>query len=93
MKYYNLNYLKNTYYVYVCQKMEERKNINKESLDDNEEEEKNDINDDIKKKKKDEEKNNNKFELESSISYIKLEELQKNNKEPSNKDSKNKKNE
>ena len=90
---YNLNYLKNTYYVYVCQKMEERKNINKESLDDNEEEEKNDINDDIKKKKKDEEKNNNKFELESSISYIKLEELQKNNKEPSNKDSKNRKNE
>ena len=91
---YDLNYLKKTYYVYVCQKMEEGKNIKQENLDDNdnEEEEKND-NDDIIKKKKDVEKNNDKFEMESSISYIKLEEFQNSKKAQSNKSSKNKKNE
>ena len=94
---YNLNYLKKTHYVYVCQKMEEGKSINEEILEDDDEEEENN-----NEKKKLEKKNvgengdknddNEKDDEESSISYIKLEEFQKVEKPRSNKDSQSKKN-
>ena len=94
---YNLNYLKKTHYVYVCQKMEEGKSINEEILEDDDEEEKKN-----NEKKKLEKKNvgengdknddNEKDDEESSISYIKLEEFQKVEKPRSNKDSQSKKN-
>ena len=76
---YNINYLKKTHYVYVCQKMEEGKNHIEENLDEDSEEEKNDKNDNMKKKENTEkdEKDKDKDDLESSISYIKLEEFQK----------------
>ena len=79
---YNLNYLKKPHYVYVCQKMEEGKNKSlKESNHDNEEEdEKSESKGELKRKKEsvDNDKNKkSKIDLESSISYIKLEEFQK----------------
>ena len=89
---YNLNYLKKTHYVYVCQKMEEGKSINEEILeDDDEEEEKNNEKKKLEKKNVgengDKNDDNEKDDEESSISYIKLEEFQKVEKPRSNKDS------
>ena len=94
---YNLNYLKKTHYVYVCQKMEEGKSINEEILeDDDEEEEKNNEKKKLEKKNVgengDKNDDNEKADEESSISYIKLEEFQKVEKTQSNKDSQSKKN-
>ena len=94
---YNLNYLKKTHYVYVCQKMEEGKSINEEILeDDDEEEEKNNEKKKLEKKNVgengDKNDDNEKADEESSISYIKLEEFQKVEKPRSNKDSQSKKN-
>ena len=94
---YNLNYLKKTHYVYVCQKMEEGKSINEEILeDDDEEEEKNNEKKKLEKKNVgengDKNDDNEKDDEESSISYIKLEEFQKVEKPRSNKDSQSKKN-
>ena len=94
---YNLNYLKKTHYVYVCQKMEEGKSINEEILeDDDEEEEKNNEKKKLEKKNVgengDKNDDNEKADEESSISYIKLEEFQKVEKPQSNKDSQSKKN-
>ena len=94
---YNLNYLKKTHYVYVCQKMEEGKSINEEILeDDDEEEEKNNEKKKLEKKNVgengDKNDDNEKDDEESSISYIKLEEFQKVEKTQSNKDSQCKKN-
>ena len=94
---YNLNYLKKTHYVYVCQKMEEGKSINEEILeDDDEEEEKNNEKKKLEKKNVgengDKNDDNEKADEESSISYIKLEEFQKIEKPQSNKDSQSKKN-
>ena len=94
---YNLNYLKKTHYVYVCQKMEEGKSINEEILeDDDEEEEKNNEKKKLEKKNVgengDKNDDNEKDDEESSISYIKLEEFQKVEKPQSNKDSQSKKN-
>ena len=94
---YNLNYLKKTHYVYVCQKMEEGKSINEEILeDDDEEEEKNNEKKKLEKKNVgengDKNDDNEKDDEESSISYIKLEEFQKVEKTQSNKDSQSKKN-
>jgi len=92
---YNLNYLKKTHYVYVCQKMEEGKSINEEILED-EEEEKNNEKKKLEKKNvgenADKNNDNEKGDEESSISYIKLEEFQKVEKPQSNKDSQSKKN-
>ena len=93
---YNLNYLKKTHYVYVCQKMEEGKSINEEILeDDDEEEEKNNEKKKLEKKNVgengDKNDDNEKDDEESSISYIKLEEFQKVEKSPSNKNSQSKK--
>ena len=76
---YNKDYLKKAHYVYVCQKMEEFKN--KEDLYNDEEEDKIDIMEEItiRRKKVEKEKSiKEKTEKESSISYIKLEEFQKN---------------
>lgn len=94
---YNLNYLKKTHYVYVCQKMEEGNSINEEILeDDDEEEEKNNEKKKLEKKNVgengDKNDDNEKDDEESSISYIKLEEFQKVEKPRSNKDSQRKKN-
>ena len=94
---YNLNYLKKTHYVYVCQKMEEGNSINEEILeDDDEEEEKNNEKKKLEKKNVgengDKNDDNEKADEESSISYIKLEEFQKVEKPRSNKDSQSKKN-
>ena len=93
---YNLNYLKKTHYVYVCQKMEEGKSINEEILEDDEEEEKNNEKKKLEKKNVgengDKNDDNEKDDEESSISYIKLEEFQKVEKPRSNKDSQSKKN-
>ena len=94
---YNLNYLKKTHYVYVCQKMEEGKSINEEILeDDDEEEEKNNEKKKLEKKNVgengDKNDDNEKDDEESSISYIKLEEFQKVEKPRSNKDSQSTKN-
>ena len=94
---YNLNYLKKTHYVYVCQKMEEGKSINEEILeDDDEEEEENNEKKKLEKKNVgengDKNDDNEKDDEESSISYIKLEEFQKVEKPRSNKDSQSKKN-
>ena len=94
---YNLNYLKKTHYVYVCQKMEEGNSINEEILeDDDEEEEKNNEKKKLEKKNVgengDKNDDNEKDDEESSISYIKLEEFQKVEKPRSNKDSQSKKN-
>ena len=92
---YNLNYLKKTHYVYVCQKMEEGKSINEEIFEDEDEEEKN--NEKNNSENKNIEGNNinindiKKTDEESSISYIKLEEFQKVEKSPSNKNSQSKK--
>ena len=77
---YNMNYLKKTHYVYVCQKMEEGKKKNIEDLHDEEEDEKTESINEIRKKQEDinkEKEKNNKVDLESSISYIKLEEFKK----------------
>ncbi len=78
---YNMNYLKKVHYIYICQKMEEGKNKSlKESNHDNEEDEKSESKSELKRKKEsvDNEKNKkSKIDLESSISYIKLEEFQK----------------
>ena len=79
---YNMNYLKKTHYIYICQKMEEGNNKNfKESVVDNEEEdEKNDSKEEIKRKKESVDNGKSKkskLDMESSISYIKLEEFQK----------------
>ena len=79
---YNMNYLKKTHYIYICQKMEEGKNKNlKESYADNEEEdEKNESKGEIKRKKEsvdNDKSKKSKLDMESSISYIKLEEFQK----------------
>lgn len=81
-QYYNMNYLKKVHYIYICQKMEEGKNKSlKESNHDNEEEdEKSESKGELKRKKEsiDNDKNKkSKIDLESSISYIKLEEFQK----------------
>ena len=93
---YNLNYLKKTHYVYVCQKMEEGKSINEEILEDDKEEEKNNEKKKLEKKNvgenADKNNDNEKGDEESSISYIKLEEFQKVEKPRSNKDSQSKKN-
>ena len=93
---YNLNYLKKTHYVYVCQKMEEGKSINEEILEDDDEEEKNNEKKKLEKKNVgengDKNDDNEKDDEESSISYIKLEEFQKVEKPQSNKDSQSKKN-
>ena len=93
---YNLNYLKKTHYVYVCQKMEEGKSINEEILEDDDEEEKNNEKKKLEKKNVgengDKNDDNEKADEESSISYIKLEEFQKVEKPQSNKDSQSKKN-
>ena len=93
---YNLNYLKKTHYVYVCQKMEEGKSINEEILEDDKEEEKNNEKKKLEKKNvgenADKNNDNEKGDEESSISYIKLEEFQKVEKPQSNKDSQSKKN-
>ena len=93
---YNLNYLKKTHYVYVCQKMEEGKSINEEILEDDDEEEKNNEKKKLEKKNVgengDKNDDNEKADEESSISYIKLEEFQKVEKPRSNKDSQSKKN-
>ena len=93
---YNLNYLKKTHYVYVCQKMEEGKSINEEILEDDDEEEKNNEKKKLEKKNVgengDKNDDNEKDDEESSISYIKLEEFQKVEKPRSNKDSQSKKN-
>ena len=94
---YNLNYLKKTHYVYVCQKMEEGKSINEEILEnDDEEEEKNNEKKKLEKKNVgengDKNDDNEKDDEESSISYIKLEEFQKVEKPRSNKVSQSKKN-
>lgn len=95
---YNLNYLKKTHYVYVCQKMEEGKSINEEILEDDDEEEEEKNNEKKKLEKKnvgengDKNDDNEKDDEESSISYIKLEEFQKVEKPRSNKDSQSKKN-
>ena len=93
---YNLNYLKKTHYVYVCQKMEEGKSINEEILEDDQEEEKNNEKKKLEKKNVgengDKNDDNEKDDEESSISYIKLEEFQKVEKPRSNKDSQSKKN-
>jgi hypothetical protein len=92
---YNMNYLKKVHYIYICQKMEEGKNKSlKESNHDNEEDEKSESKGELKRKKEsvDNDKNkNSKIDLESSISYIKLEEFQKVEKSQSNKDSQSKK--
>jgi 2-polyprenyl-3-methyl-5-hydroxy-6-metoxy-1,4-benzoquinol methylase len=79
---YNMNYLKKTHYIYICQKMEEGNNKNfKESVVDNEEEdEKNESKEEIKRKKESVDNGKSKkskLDMESSISYIKLEEFQK----------------
>ena len=78
---YNMNYLKKVHYIYICQKMEEGKNKSlKESNHDNEEDEKSESKGELKRKKEsvDNDKNKkSKIDLESSISYIKLEEFQK----------------
>ena len=80
---YNMNYLKKVHYIYICQKMEEGKNKSlKESNHDNEEDEKSESKGELKRKKEsvDNDKNKkSKIDLESSISYIKLEEFQKTN--------------
>ena len=92
---YNLNYLKKPHYVYVCQKMEEGKSINEEIFEDEDEEEKNNEKNNLENKNI--EGNNinindiKKTDEESSISYIKLEEFQKVEKSPSNKNSQSKK--
>ena len=94
---YNLNYLKKTHYVYVCQKMEEGKSINEEILEDDDEEEEEKNNEKKKLEKKnvgengDKNDDNEKDDEESSNSYIKLEEFQKIEKSPSNKNSQSKK--
>ena len=78
---YNMNYLKKVHYIYICQKMDEGKNKSlKESNHDNEEDEKSESKGELKRKKEsvDNDKNKkSKIDLESSISYIKLEEFQK----------------
>ena len=78
---YNMNYLKKVHYIYIGQKMEEGKNKSlKESNHDNEEDEKSESKGELKRKKEsvDNDKNKkSKIDLESSISYIKLEEFQK----------------
>ena len=79
---YNMNYLKKTHYIYICQKMEEGNNKNfKESVVDNEEEdERNESKEEIKRKKESVDNGKSKkskLDMESSISYIKLEEFQK----------------
>ena len=79
---YKMNYLKKTHYIYICQKMEEGNNKNfKESVVDNEEEdEKNESKEEIKRKKESVDNGKSKkskLDMESSISYIKLEEFQK----------------
>ena len=79
---YKMNYLKKTHYIYICQKMEEGNNKNfKESVVDNEEEdERNESKEEIKRKKESVDNGKSKkskLDMESSISYIKLEEFQK----------------
>ena len=91
---YNLNYLKKSHYVYVCQKMEEVKSINEEILENEDEEGKNNEKNNLGDSNIEENNNKNsinKNDDESSISYIKLEEFQKVEKSQNNKDSQSKK--
>ena len=88
---YNIDYLKKTHYVYVCQKMEKGKGITEEDLnfdDEEEEEEKKDMIENKRMEKENIIKDKNKkakMEKESSIGYIYLEEF-KQNENSKNKD-------